>query len=130
MPTIQKSFVLEKTMMIRREFFLGVIATLLVVGLVRAADQKDPEKKSGTIVGEITSKGKDFVEVKADGEEQARKYVPHWVGGLPKDGGGPDKEMLKVIADLKVGSRVKLFWEFEERPRVVKVEVLKAPKDK
>jgi hypothetical protein len=100
-----------------------------------AADKKESdkkeEKKSGTVVGEITAKGDNYVEVKADGEEKARRYVPHWVGGAPKDGGGPDKEMLKTIKELKVGSRVKLEWEFEERPRVVKVEVLKEPgKDK
>ena len=33
--------------------------------------------------------------------------------------------MLKTIREIKVGSRVRLEWEFEERPRVVKVDVLK-----
>lgn len=90
-------------------------------------EEKKEEKKSGTIVGELTAKGKGYIEVKADGEEKARRYVPRWVGGLPKDGGGFDKETVKTIGELKVGSRVKLEWEFEERPRVVKVTVLKAP---
>ena len=31
------------------------------------------------------------------------------------------------IEKVKVGSRVKIEWVFEERPRVVKLEVLKAP---
>ncbi len=131
--------------MLDRRRFVGVgVAAMLVVGAwadlpAFAADPKEPdkkdekkeEKKSGTAVGEVTAKGDNYVEVKADGEEKARKYVPRWVGGLPKDGGGPDKDMLKTIKELKVGSRVKLEWEFEERPRVVKVEVLKEPaKDK
>jgi hypothetical protein len=71
-----------------------------------------------------------MIAVKADGEEQAREYVPHWVGGLPKDGGGPDKKMVAEIAKVKVGSRVKIQWEFEERPRVLKIEILKEPKEK
>jgi hypothetical protein len=91
--------------------------------------KETPEKKSGTVTGTITAKGENFIEVKADGEEKGRRYVPRWVGGQPKDGGGPDKNMLKVIRELKVGSRVRMEWEFEERPRVVKVEVLQAPKD-
>jgi hypothetical protein len=87
---------------------------------------KEPARKSGAVVGVLKAKGKDWVDVLADGEERARRYVPHWIGGAPKDGGGPDKEMLKVIRGLKVGSRVRLRWEFEERLRVVKVEVLRA----
>jgi len=85
----------------------------------------DPEKKSGTVVGTLTAKGDTWIEVKADGEEKARRYVPNWVGGTPQQGGGPDKEIVKVIKDLKPGSRVRVEWKFEERPRVIKVEVLK-----
>src|SRR5262245_46459496 len=68
--------------------------------------EKDKAKRSGTVVGVLTAKGDNYVEVKADGEEKARKYVPHWRGGAPDKGGGPDKEMLKVIKTLKVGDRV------------------------
>jgi hypothetical protein len=92
----------------------------------KTEDQKAPEKRSGTVVGTLVAKGENFIEVKADGEEKARRYVPHWVGGAPAQGGGPDKKMLQVIRGLKVGSRLRLEWEFEERPRVVRVEVLKA----
>ena len=38
--------------------------------------------------------------------------------------------MLDVIAKLKVGSRVRLEWSFDERPRIEKIEVLKAADDK
>lgn len=109
-------------------------AALLVLGVpsLTADEKKDKkeEKKSGTVVGKITAKGDTWVEVKADGEEKGRRYVPHWVGGAPAQGGGPDKKMLEVIRGLKVGSRVRLAWEFEERARVVKVEVLKPADDK
>jgi RNA polymerase sigma factor (sigma-70 family) len=92
---------------------------------------EDGIKRAGVIVGTLTAKGPNWIEVKADGEEKARRYVPHWRGGLPKDGGGPDKAMVRIINGLTVGSRLRVGWEFEERARVVKVEVLEkaAPRD-
>jgi hypothetical protein len=104
--------------------------TVALIAPVSNADEKDkkePEKRGGTVVGEVTAKKTNMIAVKADGEEKAREYVPHWVGGLPKDGGGPDKKMVAEIAKVKVGSRVKIQWEFEERPRVLKIEILKEP---
>ncbi len=76
----------------------------------------------------MTEKGKDFVEVKAPGEEKGRRYVPNWVGGAPAQGGGFDKKTLKQFEPLKVGDRVRLEWTFEERPRVIRIEVLKGDK--
>jgi hypothetical protein len=114
---------------------------LLAVGLVtpapaapQKADEKKTEKKDdkkgeearkGTVTGVVTAKGENWVEVKADGEEKARKYVPHWKGGNPDKGGGPDKEMVARIKETPIHSRVKLDWVFDERPRVEKIEVLK-----
>ncbi|HSQ54953.1 MAG TPA: hypothetical protein VLM40_04335, partial [Gemmata sp.] len=91
---------------------------------------KKAEKRKGTVTGLVTAKGDNWIEVKADGEEKARRYVPHWRGGAPKDGGGPDKDMVAAIQKAPLKSRVKLDWEFEERPRVVKLEVLNKKKDK
>jgi hypothetical protein len=90
-------------------------------------DDKKKDKRGGTVVGTLTKKGDNFVEVKADGEEKARRYVPRWVGGLPAKGGGFDKKVLETFKKLKEGSRVRLEWEFEERPRVLRIEMLKAP---
>jgi hypothetical protein len=109
----------------------GAWRTLSLFADEKKDDKKDPEKRSGTVIGLVTDRGETYLEVKADGEEKPRRYVPHWVGGAPADGGGLDKQMLEKIRKVKVGSRVKLEWEFEERPRVVKVEVLREPaKDK
>ena len=94
------------------------------------ADAAKPDAKGGTVIGVVTAKGENFIEVKADGEEKGRRYVPNWVGGQPKDGGGPDKAMMQVIGRTPVGARVKVEWKFEERARVVKLEVLKANGDK
>ena len=90
----------------------------------RGEGRKKEKGKKGTVVGTLTAKGENWIEVKADGEEKARRYVPHWRGGLPADGGGPDKKTLATIRTLKVGSRVRLEWSFEERPRIEKIEVL------
>jgi hypothetical protein len=90
-------------------------------------EKKQPEKKSGTVVGLLTDKGEKWIEVKGDGEEKARRYTPNWVG---QNLGGLDPKMVAVIRELKVGSRVRVEWEFDERARVVKVEVLKPAADK
>lgn len=95
-----------------------------------AAQKKEREKdaaegKKGKTIGTVTAKGKEYIEVKAAGEEKARKYFPRWVGGLPAQGGGFDKNIVKTFRELKVGSRVEVDWVFEERLRAVTVRVLK-----
>ena len=106
----------------------GLFAAALAAGTT--AQDKKAELRKGTVTGQVTAKGDNWIEVKADGEEKARRYVPHWKGGAPADGGGPDKDMLAKIKDTPLKSRVKLEWEFEERARVVKIEVLKKPDQK
>jgi hypothetical protein len=106
------------------------LAIALTVLLACAWVARADDKKSGTVTGIVIAKDKNWIEVKADGEEKGRRYVPRWIGGKPADGGGLDRKMLKTIADLKIGSRVRLEWEFEERARAVKIELLRAPKDK
>ncbi len=89
--------------------------------------EKDPmEGKKGTVIGVVTAKPENAIEIKAAGEEKARKYVPQWKGGLPSAGGGLDKEILKAIREIKVGSRVEVEWLFEERLRVMSIKLLKA----
>jgi hypothetical protein len=88
------------------------------------------EVRKGSVTGVVTAKGDNWIEVKADGEEKARRYFPHWRGGAPNQGGGPDKEIAAEIKKAPLNSRVKLDWSFEERPRVEKIEVLKKPEEK
>jgi hypothetical protein len=106
--------------------FVSFLLTVLLTAPALGEDDKEV-KRGGTIVGVVVKKDKNSLEVKADGEEKPRRYVPRWVGGLPKDGGGFDKKTLELIAKVKLGSRVKLQWEFEERPRLLKLDVLKEP---
>lgn len=106
-----------------------MLVMVLTAGFAGADDRKTEKKeeKKGTVTGILTAKddnGK-WIEVKADGEEKARKYVPHWKGGQPKDGGGLDKEVVAKIRETAVESRVRIEWEHVERYRVVKIELLK-----
>jgi hypothetical protein len=88
------------------------------------AAERGKEARKGVVTGEVTAKGETWIEVKGDGEERARRYVPHWRGGAPASGGGPDKKVVARIAEVPVHSRVQLDWVFEERARVEKIEVL------
>jgi hypothetical protein len=98
---------------------------------IQPKKEKDKnEGKKGKTAGILTAKGENFIEVQADGEEKARKYVPQWKGGLPAKGGGPDKAMLKTFRSLKVGSRIQVSWVFEERLRALAIEVLMLPEKK
>ncbi|MCS6864104.1 MAG: hypothetical protein RMJ56_09980 [Gemmataceae bacterium] len=92
-------------------------------------DPRD-EPRQGTVTGIVTAKGDTWIEVLADGEEKPRRYVPHWKGGLPQDGGGLDKAMLAEIQKVPLKSRVELKWSFEERPRVEAIKILKKGDDK
>jgi len=112
---------------------LGLYLTLPFASIADDKEKKETakeEKRGGTVTGTVTAKGdpakkENWIEVKADGEEKGRRYVPHWRGGLPKDGGGPDKEIIAEIKEVPIGSRVRIEWSFQERPRVEKIEVLK-----
>ena len=81
---------------------------------------------SGALAGVVAAKGDSWVEVKADGAQKAERHTARWVGGLPKDGGGPDKGVVAAIAKVKVGDRVELKWTQGERKRVVELKSLAA----
>lgn len=75
----------------------------------------------GTVVGKITGLGDRWIEITPKGGK-AQKFRPCWVGGNPADGGGPDKEMLKILGRQKVGHKVALTWEMPEGKRVVAIK--------
>jgi len=114
-----------------KNLVVASLAVFLFALAAASADEKKtkPEKKSGTVTGTVVAKEKNRIQVKADGEETGRWYMPKWIGNAS---GGLDKEMLKQFAELKVGTRIRMEWESDERARAVKIEVLKdaAKKDK
>ena len=116
--------------MLSRVVLTAAFALVCGLGIAQEKKEKKDESRKGTVTGVVTAKGPTWIEVTADGEEKGRRYVPHWTGGLPKDGGGPDKEMVAKIKDTPLKSRVRIEWEFEERARVIKIDVLKKPDGK
>jgi hypothetical protein len=117
---------------------LGALLALGLVGFSLAQDKKPDEKKpeekkdgprKGTVTGVVSAKDTNWIEVKADGEEKARRYTAQWRGN-PGGGGGPDKDTVAKIKETPLNARVKLDWEFDERARVMKIEVLKKPDEK
>lgn len=82
-----------------------------------------PEGTKGVSEGEIVSaeKGKLVLHTK-DGN---LLFMAHWHGGNPKDGGGPDKEMLGKLEHFKAGQKVKISWTWQERRRIESIEALK-----
>lgn len=63
-----------------RTALTSLAVVLMFAGLNLADEKKKPAKKSGTLTGAVTAKGKNYIEVKADGEENARRYMPRWIG--------------------------------------------------
>jgi len=88
-----------------------------------------PAGAEGTVVGILTAKGADWIEVKAEGEAEAKRYVPLWAGGEPKDGGGFDPKMLAAFKTLVVSNLVELKWRMEEKLRVLAIRTI-APAQK
>jgi hypothetical protein len=80
-----------------------------------------PKSKKGTIKGTIVAKGENSIDVKPFGKGPVERYLPHWRGGNPSAGGGLDKKVLQQLAPIKVGQKVTVSWEYEERKRVVNI---------
>ena len=97
--------------------------------------EQDGEKKilsevrgSGTVTGAVVNVEKVFITVEA--EDGARhRLMPCWTGGMPKDGGGHDKSVLKRIRSVEKGQRVRLTWVIEEGKRVTDVTPLSKDRD-
>ena len=129
MKSILFRFVLAGVVLAGGGFTLDVLGSRSA----NAQDKKDePKEKKGTVTGVVVAKTKNSIKVKAFGEEKEREYFPRWVGGLPAQGGGLDKKTLAAFEKLKVGEKIRLMWEYEERFRAVTIESLEKkepPKD-
>jgi hypothetical protein len=77
-----------------------------------------PPQAAGSIVGTITFKQKACIEITpATGPPE--RLIPHWRGGMPSQGGGPDPKMVAELAKYGVGDRVKVDWVYDDRKRLV-----------
>jgi len=71
----------------------------------------------GTVVGVVVRTGGRWVDIKS-ASGKTERYIPHWRGGMPRDGGGPDKAMVALIARLKAGQRVVVRWSVDHHLRL------------
>ena len=86
-----------------------------------------PPARTGAMLGVIVGKGDEWIEVKPPKAGYTERYIPRWVGGMPQDGGGFDKDMIRTFGGITVGDKVKLQWMYDERKRVVRIEKFNAP---
>ena len=88
-------------------------------GYAFAKPEPTPKETKGQIVGKITEKGGGKITVK--GEHGQLSLIPHWRGGMPKDGGGFDKDMMRRLEQFRVGDKVRVSWVFQEHYRIEKI---------
>lgn len=81
-----------------------------------------PEGTKGVSEGTIVSleKGKLILNT----EKGDLLFMPHWRGGMPKDGGGLDKETLRRLEQFKPGQKVGIEWTWSERRRIESIKPL------
>lgn len=48
-------------------------------------------------------------------------FTPHWTGGMPKDGGGFDKDMMRTLEGFRPGQKVSIAWTWSERRRIERI---------
>jgi len=96
--------------------------TCITVG--QAKPEPTPDQTSGTITGIIVQK--DGPKITVEAPEQRLKLIPHWRGGMPKDGGGFDEKIVKKLERYEVGDSVQIEWEFSEHYRINSIR--RAPK--
>lgn len=77
---------------------------------VSAQNAEQNDAQTGVAQGVLVGKGKGWIAVRPENSNQTVRLSPVWVGGLPKFGGGPDKRMLALFEQLKVGDNLKFAW--------------------
>ena len=96
------------------------VMMVCVVSLVSMAGEKKADGPAagakGTTTGVIAKIDGGKVTLKHD--ETQTVFFPYWRGGMPKDGGGFDKETLKKLESFKAGDRATIGWTMEEHPRI------------
>ena len=86
----------------------------------KPANYKGPKK--GTFAGVVQKSEETHRLIVTGKKEEVRHFFPRWIGGMPADGGGFDKAMLKQFGTLTPGDEVEVTWTFDERFRAVKIK--------
>ena len=65
----------------------------------------------------VKAKSQRWVEIQS-ATGAVERYIPEWRGGAPRDGGGPDKQIVTAIARLSVGDTVTVRWYNNDHVRI------------
>jgi hypothetical protein len=90
-----------------------------------AAEMVLPREKDGVITGTVLDKGGEWFDLRPE-DGPTERYMPQWRGGMPADGGGLEKHILRAIGALAVGQKAKVGWLYEMRRRAMSIEPLGA----
>jgi hypothetical protein len=104
-----------------RRCFIATLAATLGAGLAAAKPEPPPKETKGTITGKLIKKNGAIITVKDD-QGKEMKLMPHWRGGLPKDGGGFDKGMVQRLEKFDEGDHVTVRWSFTEHHRIEAID--------
>ena len=110
--------------MTTHKMILAMLVGCCCMGAAIAAPEPTPKETKGQIVGQITQMNGGQMTVKS--ADSQLSLMPYWRGGMPKDGGGFDKDMLRQLEQFKVGDNVKVTWTFEEHYRIDTIERVEA----
>ena len=75
----------------------------------------------GTLAGTVVARDTRWIEIRSDTGKTAR-YIPRWIGGRPRDGGGPERTTLQAISGLRVGDRVSVTWHVNDHLRIGSIQ--------
>ena len=117
-----------------RTLMRWALAAVLCLGVglltARAETKEKAAKENGGVekgaTGVFTGKivKKDGGKITVEGEQGRVTFFPYWRGGMPKDGGGFDKDMLRQREKFKVGDRVKIAWTMQEHQRIDSIQAV------
>jgi hypothetical protein len=97
----------------------AIMFIVVVANPATYAEEGKPDEGDGTVTGILTNKGSEWIEVKAEGDNESVRYMPMWHNG------GLDRATLDVIKKLITTNLVKVQWQIQEnRRRIVSVEMI------
>jgi len=81
-------------------------------------------KLTGILLRKEAGKTNGYIVVRAEGDSEAKTYLPLWQGGAAEQGGGADAAMLETIKKIPLGNLVEMEWKSDEHLRVVSLRAI------
>jgi hypothetical protein len=75
----------------------------------------------GKLVGAVVAKGRAWVDIRSP-SGKVERYIPRWIGGMPRDGGGPEGRTVQALSQLQVGGHVSVEWYVNDHLRIENIQ--------